>query len=375
MPFDLSTLSLYPATPEQTLEARCRTHNEWGRGLTLEEHLTRDTAQERFECSIDGRFMTWVLAPRDNPTTLDFKCACETFQRIGTVYSPALGATEDVAGYGIASVFTPQDRRGQGFATHMMSLLHWVLADETLLPTSDFPIAKWGAPPIQVSGLRNARFSTLWSDVGDFYTRCGAVSSTGGGWVVRGQSTAVWDVKSSAISDNTDSDWVWLDDSGVAELWDEDTKTINHSLAARSSPSFSFHPSRGVAAFQARRLDMYNARLANPPDIWGVTSSDHTTYATWAIDPRPPAKRQLVTRLQAEAHTLPALLEKMFQIARKNGVQLIEVWGLSKDMEEVVRTLGARVFERDEHLPAFKWYGKESEDKVSWAFNERFCWC
>lgn len=56
---DLSTLSLFSATPEQIAEARRRTHNEWGKGLTLEEHLARYAGEDHLEGSRDGRFKTW----------------------------------------------------------------------------------------------------------------------------------------------------------------------------------------------------------------------------------------------------------------------------------------------------------------------------
>jgi hypothetical protein len=96
MSVDLSALSLFPATAEQITEARRRSLSEWGKGLTLDEHLARDASQDQFDGSRDGRLVTWypftnvpplthltgipsrVLAPRNDPQTLKFKCACET---------------------------------------------------------------------------------------------------------------------------------------------------------------------------------------------------------------------------------------------------------------------------------------------------------
>ncbi|KAJ7071595.1 hypothetical protein C8F01DRAFT_1111167 [Mycena amicta] len=377
MPFDLSTISVYPATHEQTIESRRRTQNEWSRGLTLEEHLARDAAQEHLEGSLGGRFMTWVLAPRDDPTTIDFKCACETFKRTGLVYNPSVGAIEEVTCYAIASLFTPADKRGQGFGRHMMSLLHWVLADETLLPARDFPVDKWGGPPPKVDGLRNGRFTALWSDVGDLYSTCGPFSAEEKGWVIRGISTIMWDVDESLFLNPIDpvSDWIRLDNAGVSKLWEADAETIHHDLTTGKQLSFAFQPSNGVASFQHRRLDMYLERLDNPPNTLGVISEDRQTYATWAIDPRPPVPRLVVTRLRAGAQGFESLVSKIFEVARKHDVKTIEIWGLSKELQNAARKLGARVYERDDHLPAFKWYGKEAEAEVAWAFNERFCWC
>lgn len=59
MALDLSSLSLFPATPDQITEARRRTLPEWGKGLTLDEHLARDASQDQFDGSRDGRLITW----------------------------------------------------------------------------------------------------------------------------------------------------------------------------------------------------------------------------------------------------------------------------------------------------------------------------
>lgn len=99
----LSSLSLFVATLEQVFESRKRTSVEWGKGLTLEEYLDRDVVGEGEEFGKDGKLVTWyvysnfevykneagsnayigrVLAPRDDPTTLDFFSSCETYVAI-----------------------------------------------------------------------------------------------------------------------------------------------------------------------------------------------------------------------------------------------------------------------------------------------------
>lgn len=92
----IASLTLYPATYEQKIESRKRTCPQWGRGLSEEEYLTRDAKLDVLEHATDGKMTTWfvcsfiylgyesefvirVLVPRDDPTTLDFKCACETY--------------------------------------------------------------------------------------------------------------------------------------------------------------------------------------------------------------------------------------------------------------------------------------------------------
>ncbi|KAJ7232826.1 hypothetical protein B0H12DRAFT_1144566 [Mycena haematopus] len=377
MATELSTLSLFPATPEQITVARRRTLLEWGRGLTLEEHLARDASQDQFDGSRDGRLITWVLAPRQDPQTLDFKCACETFKRTGLVVDPTKNkAAETVTCYGVASVFTPPENRGNGFARHMMRLLHWVIADESLLPYSEFPAA-WGAPPLKVDGTRNGRFSGLWSDVGDFYSSCGPVPGKREGWVIRGTATTVWTVDSSPLFD-TPPNWTWLDDVGVSKLWEEDAEKLRADMeeSKHAGTSFAYLPTQGVASFQHRRLEIFLQRLAAPPQTWGVASANHSAYATWTIDPRPPAPCTLtVSRIRTDTHNFRVLVGKILEIARKHHVKRVELWNLPLELEILAGTLGATTYSREEHLPAFKLYGEESEAEVFWVFNERFCWC
>ncbi|KAK7064792.1 hypothetical protein R3P38DRAFT_58207 [Favolaschia claudopus] len=387
---DLSALSLFPATPDQITEARRRTHLEWGKGLTLEEHLTRDANQDQFEGSLDGRLIIWVLAPRNDPQTLNFKCACETyvrqrlFKRIGLVANAHnKNGVETVPCYGIASVFTPPENRGKGFARHMMRLLHWVIADEALLPLALFPAA-WGAPPPVVPGTRDGRFSALWSDVGEFYAACGP-SPYQKGWVVRGTATTLWEVDASTSlvsAASSSGDWTWLDNAGLLKLWEEDAGEIR--LAMEKVPlsggaSFTYLPTRGVASFQHRRLDLFLQRMPSPPQTWGVSSASKSTYATWVIDPRKPATSTLtVTRIHVADpvdQSFKDLLCKIFEIAKKHDVKRVEIWNLAAELQRLTEELGAKTFSREEHLPAFKWYGPESEEAVTWAFNERFCWC
>ncbi|KAJ7139479.1 hypothetical protein C8R44DRAFT_305275 [Mycena epipterygia] len=378
MAMDFSELSLFPATPDQITEARRRTLPEWGKGLNLEEHLARDATQDQFDGSRNGRLRTWVLAPREDPQTLEFKCACETYKRTGLVVGQGkdTAAAETVICYAIASVFTPPENRGKGFAHHMMRLLHWIIADDALLPRSEFPAA-WGDPPLEVEGCRNGHFSALWSDVGEFYNACGPVPGTREGWVIRGTATTVWDVDLSSVSD-TALEWTWLDDSGVSKLWIEDAERMRYNMenSGSSGVAFAYLPTQGVASFQHRRLELFLQRLPTPPETWGVVSPDRTAYATWTIDPRPPAPRTLiVSRLRADPQNFGDLVGRILEVARKHEVKHVEMWNLPAELEILAETLGATNYERKEHLPAFKWYGKDPEANVSWAFNERFCWC
>jgi hypothetical protein len=57
----LSSLSLFPATPEQTIESRTRSFDAWGRGLSLEAYLARDAEVDVSEIGRDNRLVTWYV--------------------------------------------------------------------------------------------------------------------------------------------------------------------------------------------------------------------------------------------------------------------------------------------------------------------------
>lgn len=74
---DLASLSLFPARRAQVEETWRRTWPQWGGTLSLTEYLAREADMESMDHAKDGKLITWVLAPRGDPTTLDFMCSCE----------------------------------------------------------------------------------------------------------------------------------------------------------------------------------------------------------------------------------------------------------------------------------------------------------
>jgi len=75
--YPLHSLSIFPATREQTIESRKRTAPQWKNRLSIEEYVKRDEIMDHCEHAGD-KMTTWVLSPRDNPKTLDFLSSCET---------------------------------------------------------------------------------------------------------------------------------------------------------------------------------------------------------------------------------------------------------------------------------------------------------
>jgi len=331
----------------------------------------------------DGRLVTWVLAPRDDPTTLDFLCSCETMRRTGIVANHR--GLSEVSCFGIASVYTPPEKRGKGYAGHMMRLLHWFLAPRTAFATG-FPTA-WGPPPdiSHIPGAGTAQFSALYSDIGkDFYRACGPSDQIGHGC-------------NTTLVSTPSNDWLWLKENDVKSVWEHDTEWMRSDVVARAAATghtaFSFLPGAGVGAFTIQRSMSFtdgNVPVL-PTDIWGVallpngpgnihdtlaqSTETPLTYATWTLDVRSSPRTLVVTRLRAAPQTLPRLLDRIVEAGRRDHIERLEIWGLPSGLQEAARAQGWTTEDRVEHLSAFKWYGPEPEEEIEWLFNERFCWC
>ncbi|KAI0746877.1 hypothetical protein C8Q80DRAFT_1321816 [Daedaleopsis nitida] len=412
----LADLTLFPATPEQTIESRKRTFVQWARGQSLEEYLHKDAIQENDEHAANGKLITWVLAPRSDPSTLDFLCSCETFRRAALVArhsptSPALplaastADVQEVTAYAVASVFTPPQNRRKGYAQHMMRLLHWALAPPAALSPSTFPTAEWGPPP-DARMPADARFSVLYSDVGrEFYRACGTAPGARDGWVFK-----------------LKPDVLRLTESDVAALYAHDARWIRDDLArGRSSASSSglsscspgasiarvgartlctFLPDAGVGLFVVRRTMDFTPALEPvlPTSTWGLAllppsastlsdvlipapSASPFPFVTYTLDPR----ALVVARLRADAETLPALLAALLVVARSERVEKVELWYMPAALRAVAEREGWRTAERGEHLSALKWYDsdgghgtpggrgeeREMEEEVEWVYNEK----
>ncbi|KAF9449934.1 hypothetical protein P691DRAFT_702200, partial [Macrolepiota fuliginosa MF-IS2] len=363
----LSEISLYVATPEQTIVSRKRTAVEWGRGLTLDEYLDRDAVGEGEEFARDGKLITWVLAPRNDPTTLDFFCSCETFKRKIVLCRPSQsGVLEEGYGYGIGTVFTAPHHRGKGYGKHMMRLLHWVLARDEYIATQVFPETEWGQRPTRVEGAGEGWVSALWSDVGPrFYTECG-MSVEDEGWIIRDPISTIWKMDEVGDIPEIEGEVAWLDEKLAEEAWDRDAEQIKDDVVQQARKvnkgQFSFLPNEGVGMYRWFRLEYHFSRyVERPPEYCGVRIGEG--FATWTCEFRPGSPRTLiVTRVRADRKTAERLIQCALGYARRLGVEQVEAWNLG---------LGAQVV-RDEHLSALKTYFSE---EVEWMANEEFCWC
>lgn len=281
-----------------------------------------------------------------------------------------------MTGFGIASVFTAPEYRGKGYASHMMCLLHHVLAPSESLPP--FP-EEWGSPPPRHPQCGGALFSVLYSDVGSFYEKCGPIPGEIG-WRVHKPISTVWqlDVMTGMLQQQS-GQVAWLDQKSCCELWEEDSDYIKTHLSHPYNDNltrFTFLPNDGIAAYQLHRV-IAEAPLhpQQPLARFGVrvTEKDgNQGYATWTIDmqlSKPPV--MVITRIRATPHSFPSLMKALLSEATTISANFIEVWNLEEALVDIAANMGGRTTTRTEHLPAVAWYGKESPEALDWIFNEK----
>lgn len=376
---DLSRVSLFEATSYQNAISRKRNYEEWARGLDLAGYLRRDEIVDTHQHAINGKLKTWVLAPVDNPETPDFLCSCETFQRQALIRKSTFVKPQKVIAYGISSVFCPPENRNKGYATHMMRLLHYVLAPEGEL--GDFPEI-WGSPPKRSPDVGNAAFSMLWSEIGGgFYLKAGWNPSNTG-WKMKGHVNTVWrcrEVSEPLVGVR------WLSESDCVQLWEEDAQFIEESFSHLTTPlaeqtSCAFLSNEGVAAFQIRRSIMYlpGSPHLPMPKYWGaeVVAETEKAYATWVVDTSRSPASLAITRLRATEQSFSMLLLAAMEAAKQNNCASVEVCSLDSSLKKLADNLGGEDTREDlSCIPSLAWYGPEQADDVDFLFNERYCYC
>jgi hypothetical protein len=214
---DFSTVTIVKASREQAIQSGINVIPLWcaPKGVTSSESLAwLDEQLHSPAHPWTAEQQSWVLVPRDDPTTTDILAHCDTYRRAGVVRLPD-GRQRDVVTYNVGLVFTPPQRRKKGYAKHMMRLMHYVVAPLGVLPP--FP-QEWGRLPEERFG--DATFSTLYSDVGDaFYARC-TKGLTAPGWVASTDRAPhrVWNLDITDTDRQYPPDCVWLDDTGAIPL-------------------------------------------------------------------------------------------------------------------------------------------------------------
>ncbi|EIW68609.1 hypothetical protein TREMEDRAFT_31623 [Tremella mesenterica DSM 1558] len=223
----------------------------WGCGLTLQEFT--DVAHEEMTTSgwaQNHGDTVWALVRRSDPQG-SILSACETHRTRGFLKQKGGNKVENAWYYGMTCVVTPAQHQRKGYATHLLRLMHYILASPLHLPT--FP-SEWGSPPSPIPIELKEYFPPAWgtflsSEIGpDFYYRC-----------LVGIDRRGWEAK---------------------EVWQEEVEWEILSSSRLSIPS---DPSKS-SPILARSESIYHAALPNPSEQ-RVQATSSTNKAVFCPDP------------------------------------------------------------------------------------------
>jgi len=332
------------------------------------------------------------------------------FRRKAFVKRKNSSEVEETWTYGIASVVTPvhhlrvydfddHDIRfdgpslGKGFATHMLRLLHYILADPNLIPP--FP-SQWGAPPPSLASNFNvpiAIASILWSDVGlTFYSRC-TVGPNRPGWVVKEDANqeVVWKLLPVNNPGDVQTPWSLIYEADFPEIGQTLSVAVRKDLeTAIESPGTLFRNDPAtpgtLSAVPVRGTYIEPSLTAPPPFGARFTSSrGEETIVLFTAYNRNIGSRILITYIHnLHPDDLPSLLRLLDTIGLKAGRTEGWIWGLvpSSDLAKAWLAASqrdvkiARRAERFGHLLGVAWYGSEEDQEgAELVDGQMWNWC
>lgn len=258
-----------------------------------------------------------------------------------------------------------------------MRLLHWILAVPEQLPSNNFPV-KWGLPPKihPELGMGRGHFSTLWSDVGQFYETCGPFGDKKRSWMLRSPISTIWKVGCTG-TELSQGNWRWLNHEEIGRLWDRDESAMQQEQAAMASVTtrpilLTYLPGNGTESFQRLDILPYTRNIVPPMDTWGVALDmdlPSTAFATWTVEVKPTSLT--VTRLRASPSQFETIVARLLEVAERHGMTKVEIWNLPEELRGVSAQTGGVTGARQGHLPYICSYWPEDSDEIEWCFNER----
>ncbi|PWN47883.1 hypothetical protein IE53DRAFT_225789 [Violaceomyces palustris] len=426
--------SLYRATASQDLEATRRESVEWGRPLLDEKEFVereRQLAETRF--GHPSRRRRWVMRIPSSDSE-DFLSSCETYRRKLIVYRPgSVSPNEDGGreagmggvlsyemGYSICSVFVPEEKRGRGHASLMMTLLHQELNRNGTVPTPFQPsrMTELAQNADLEDGYygRDAILSFLYSDVGDFYEPYG--------WQVKDPFHLDWKVVAREGGEGEGPRQQDIDqeegrmsffpvrEDDIPELAFKDEAMLRRDIQKPSKRSkggekairFAVSDPEGSSWLWLIKRSKFYANFLKPeqgvPDIWGArlrpsSEGQDESFIVWNYDYTPGHEEMDVLRLRFDDMDQLRSLINIAQIyAGKYGMKKLKAWNVDLDIgedqgvelsfEEATRKAfekvsGATLVKRSgasSSLPAVAWYGGSLRGtSLDWVANEKGWWC
>jgi hypothetical protein len=283
----------------------------------------------------------------------------------------------DVLAQGVASVFTPENQRGKGYAGKMMALLGEALK----------------ARANEEEGEKQALFSILFSDVGrEFYARRG--------WKAMDSTHFKFPV--NANTDYSLPEGVrYITKSDIAELTAVDEKLLRERFASMpqgtSRTACAIIPDEEHMLWHFNREDLKAKQLYPSTPLADIHGAIITLPSSriWALWSRKLRSKDISTnavyflRFVVEApekvsdEELGDALEKIVAAAKKfardSECGKVQMWSPDERVMKIVE--GKKGFEAEfvvreaDSIVSLNWFGEESVDDVDWIIPEQYTWC
>ncbi|OJD18687.1 hypothetical protein AJ78_01302 [Emergomyces pasteurianus Ep9510] len=372
----------HPTDAENTAIWRL-TSGEWKDALPVDIYLEESLYLMTVPLAKDGGMTQWVLVDENLP--LDQRpllASCETFRKRSWV-SDKHGNVSHHITHGVASVYCDPRYRGRGYASRLMRELAQVLP-------------KW-----QTTRTEKCIASVLFSDIGkQFYTNLK--------WQAFPSYHVEFPPSSGGISVGGASTATQLFAKDLAKLCKQDEALALKSMAAPCPSSektrfmivpdhdhMLWHHSKEEFATEVlfKTKPQVKGAIAGEPGsrVWAIwthrfyepprdSASSNTLYILRLVV----ENQSVLDRLSAEYHEQVAGLRAVILAAQAEaaewGLQHVNLWGPSAQVQELIKRIGIEYQEEDrgeEGICSLRWYGNGSgkKDSVEWIGNEKYGWC
>lgn len=382
---------LAEAAPEQRTLTWQLNGASWAGPMTLDEYIGRERLLSETALSANGGTRYFVLHHKSNPNLI--VSACEVLSKKALVARPASATTapatvEQVAAYGLASVFTPPPFRGCGLASHMLRLVQ---------------------NAVDAGGL-DAEFGALYSDIGrSFYTRLGWPDFPSPQVTIQVQPG----FNAGCALGGAEAETSLFTDADVPSLCEADCALLRAHLervaasSSSSSSASSSSPSGGedektYIAFlpDYTQISWHFARASYVAEVMrqgreiknrGAKTRDGESWLYWDHDLRESKLkilRVVIGERENDRATATAAAKALLRAAVKEAqdwdLPKVLVWApgeaVSLAATELWREGGGKlgvVFDEreDGSIPSLRWKGGEHVERVVWEANEYYAWC
>lgn len=372
-------------TPAEAHQSLLHNVDEWRGALSHEAYFRREAHLATQALTVNGGLGSWQLSAHgDGTSDRQQLCACETIRKRALFGNGMTGSVEDVVCFGVASVFTPPARRGNGHASEMFKLLAKHCDGED----------------------QGCKFSVLYSDIGKkFYARHG--------WRPRESSHLRLQPSHSA---EHDPDVKLLTRADIDSLCAEDEGLIRARvarLAKQGKNSVAVIPDADTLRWQLARESFVSKEIYDKePETIGAMATTKSGIKVWCwwtrwwynVDPKEregntlhilrlavadaeyddtAADVQKLDGLQGNdiADAIAKLLAAAQVEAGKWTMENIEIWNPSSSTLVAARKIDAIVaieHREKDSITSLRWCDPDTsitEGDLIWMANEKISWC